>query len=59
MKPEITNYEILYWMDNFGYMRKVINAKDVFEAITIFRKDLETKYGDIDGKVLIVKAEQK
>jgi hypothetical protein len=59
MKPEITNYEILYWAENFGYMRKVINAQDVFAAITILRKGFENKYGNPDGKLLIVKVEQK
>jgi hypothetical protein len=59
MKPEATDYEILYWMENFGYSRKVIHANDVFEVVTVFRKTLEDKYGDIDGKILIVKVEQK
>jgi hypothetical protein len=58
MKPVDADYEILYWMDNFGYLRKVIHATDAFEAITIHWKALENKYGDIDGKVLIVKVEK-
>ena len=59
MKPETTDYEILYWMENFGYSRKIINANDVFEVVTVFRKALEDKYGNLDGKMLIVKVEQK
>ena len=59
MKPTTTDYEILYWQENFGYMRKIINAIDVYEAVIIYRKALEDKYGSLDGKMLIVKVEQK
>jgi hypothetical protein len=41
MKPVDADYEILYWMDNFGYLRKVIHATDAFKAITIHWKALE------------------
>jgi hypothetical protein len=59
MKPASTNYEILYWMENFGYMRKIVFASDAFEAITAYRKALEDKFGSLDGKMLIVKVEEK
>jgi hypothetical protein len=59
MKPASTDYEILHWMENFGYNRKVIHAADAYEAITIYRKNLEDKYGPIDGKLLVVKVEEK
>jgi hypothetical protein len=59
MKPASTDYEILYWMEDFGYSRKVIHAIDVFEAVTVWRKALEDKYGNRDGKMLIVKVEEK
>ena len=59
MKPVDTDYEILYWMENFGYSRSVIHAADAFEAITVWRKALVDKYGNRDGKLLVVKVEQK
>jgi hypothetical protein len=39
-------------MENFGYMRKTVFASDVFEAVTIYRKALEDKFGSLDGKML-------
>jgi len=59
MKPVNTDYEILYWMENFGYSRKVIHAADAFAAIFLWRNALENKYGNLDGKMLVVKVEQK
>jgi len=59
VKPTSTNYEILYWKENFGYSRAVLHASDVYEAVITWRKGIADKYGDIDGKVLIVKVEEK
>lgn len=59
MKPVSTDYEISYWIENFGYMKKIVHAADAFEAITIYRKALEDKYGSLDGKMLVVKVEEK
>ena len=40
-------------------MRKTVFASDVFEAVTIYRKALEDKFGSLDGKMLIVKVEER